>query len=535
MNQHKIIEELQSPRVILILKQKAMSNFVNGISSLWFLLSILALFIFLAFPTILSLLSKLNSNSAKKPPPSPPKLPIIGNLHQLGTLTHHTLQSFAQTYGPLTLLHFGKVPVLVVSSAEAAREVLKTQDHIFCNRPHRKMFDIFWYGSRDVASAPYGHYWRQVRSICVLHLLSTKKVQSFHRVREEEVVLMIDKVRQSCYASMPVNLTDLLSDVTNDIVCRCVIGRRYEGSELRGPMSQLEELLGAAVLGDYIPCLDWLGRLNGVYGRAERVAKQLDQFLDQVVDEHVSERGRDDDVDGLGQNDFVDILLSIQKTSRTTDFQIDRTIMKALIMDMFGAGTDTTLAVLEWGMTELLRHPNMMQKLQNEVRSVGGGRTDITEDDLNVMPYLKAVIKEILRLHPPSPILIPRECMQDTKVMGYDIAMGTQVLVNAWSISTDPSYWDQPLEFQPERFLKSSMDIKGHDFQLIPFGAGRRGCPGIAFAMIVNELVLANIVHHFDWALPPGLVGDQALDMSETTGLTVHRKLPLLALASLHM
>nr|KYP61990.1 Cytochrome P450 71A6 [Cajanus cajan] len=436
------------------------------------------------------------------------------------------------------LLHFGNVPMLVVSTAEAAREVLKSLDHVFCNRPHRKMFDIFWYGSTDVASAPYGHYWRQVKSICVLHLLSGKKVQSFRRVREEEVVLMIEKVRKSCCDSKlkPVNLTDLLSEVTNDIVCRCVIGRRYGASELRRPMSELEELLGASVLGDYVPWLDWLGRVNGVYGRAKRAAKHLDEFLDEVVDEHVSKRGHDDDDDGdEGQNDFVDILLRIQKTSSTTEFQIDRTIMKALVMDMFGAGTDTTLAVLEWAMTELLRHPNVMQKLRDEVRGVAGDRTHITEEDLNHMPYLKAVIKEILRLHPPSPILIPRESMQDAKVLGYDIAAGTQVLVNAWAISTDPSYWDQPLEFQPERFLKSAIDIKGHDFQLIPFGAGRRGCPGIAFAMIVNELVLANIVHQFHWEVPGGVLRDQAFDISETTGLTVHRKFPLLALASPHM
>ncbi|CAJ1952694.1 unnamed protein product [Sphenostylis stenocarpa] len=515
-----------------------MTYFLSGTFFLWFFISMLAFFILLAFPTIFNLLSKLNSNSHKKSPPSPPKRPIIGNLHQLGTLTHHTLQSFAQTYGPLMLLHFGKVPVLVVSNTEAAREVLKTQDHVFCNRPHRKMFDIFWYGSRDVASAPYGHYWRQVKSICVLHLLSAKKVQCFRKVREEEVVVMIEKVMESCSSLVPVNLTDLFSDVTNDIVCRSVIGRRYEGSELRGPMSQLEELLGASVIGDYIPWLDWLGRVNGMYGRAERVAKRLDEFLDEVVDEHVSMRshyGHGDDVDGERQNDFVDILLGIQRTSSTTDFQIDRTIIKALIMDMFGAGTDTTLAVLEWAMTELLRHPNVMQKLQVEVRSMARDKTHITEEDLSGMSYLKAVIKEILRLHPPSPILIPRESMQDTKVMGYDIAIGTQVLVNAWAISTDPSYWDKPLEFQPERFLRSWMDIKGHDLELVPFGAGRRGCPGIAFAMVVNELVLANIVHQFDWTVPGGVVGEQTLCMSETTGLTVHRKLPLVALASPYM
>ena len=303
-----------------------MMNYLNGTISLWFFIPMLAFFILLALPTIFNLLSKLNSKSAKNLPPSPPKLPIIGNLHQLGTLTHHTLHSFAQTYGPLVLLYFGKVPVLVVSNTEAAREILKTQDHVFCNRPHRKMFDIFWYGSRDVASAPYGHYWRQVKSICVLHLLSGKKVQFFRKVREEEVVVMIEKVMESCGSLKTVNLTDLFSDVTNDIVCRSVIGRRYEGSVLRGAMSQLEEFLGAAVIGDYIPWLDWVGRVNGMYGRAKEVAKQLDEFLDEVVDEH------GDGANADRQIDFVDILLEIQKTSSTTDFQVDRTVMKALIL-----------------------------------------------------------------------------------------------------------------------------------------------------------------------------------------------------------
>jgi len=167
----------------------------------------------------------------------------------------------------------------------------------------------------------------------VLHLLSAKKVERFRRVREEEVMIMIEKIMESCGSVKPVNLTDLFSDVTNDIVCRSVIGRRYEGSVLRGPMSKLEEFLGAFVIGDYIPWLDWVGRVNGMYGRAKKVAKQLDEFLDEVVDEHVGMRNHDGDgVNGDMQNDFVDILLGIQKTSSTTDFQVDRTIMKALIM-----------------------------------------------------------------------------------------------------------------------------------------------------------------------------------------------------------
>jgi len=271
-------------------------------------------------------------------PPSPPKLPIIGNLHQLGTLTHRNLQSLAQTYGPLMLLHFGKVPILVVSTAEAAREVMKTRDLVFSNRPHRKMFDIFLYDSRDVASAPYGNYWRQIRSISVLHLLSAKKVQSFGAVREEEISIMMDKIKQCCSSLIPVNLTDLFSAVTNDIVCRAALGRRYsggEGSKFWEILNVMMELLGAPVIGDCIPWLDWLGRVNGMYGRAKRVAKQLDEFFDQVVDEHVSRRGHDvhgdGDDDDEEQNDLVDILLKIQETN-ALGFHIDKRIVKALIL-----------------------------------------------------------------------------------------------------------------------------------------------------------------------------------------------------------
>ncbi|KEH17335.1 putative cytochrome P450 [Medicago truncatula] len=518
-----------------------MLPFLHGTYSFLFLISILALII-----TLLYSLPKWNSNSSikKNSPPSPPKLPILGNLHQLATFTHHKLQSLAQIYGPLMLLHFGNVPILIVSNSKAACEILKTHDLVFCNRPHRKMFNIFWYGSRDIASAPYGHYWRQIRSICVLHLLSAKKVQSFSMVREEESVIMIEKIRKWYSNSLlqPMNLTNLLCETTNDIVCRATLGKRYsdEGEgKLREAVAELEVLLGACVLGDFVPWLDWVGRVNGLYGRAKRVAKVFDEFLDEVVEEHVSswlERSKKGlgDFEHEGENDFVDVLLWIQRTN-ATGFEIDRTIIKALIMDMFGAGTDTTLAVLEWAMTELLRHPKVMEKLQQEVRNVVSQNTHITEQDLNKMDYLKAVIKETLRLHPPSPLLIPRESMQDTKIMGYDISAGTQVIVNGYAISTDSCYWDQPLEFQPERFLKSEIDIKGHDFQLIPFGAGRRGCPGISFAMVVNELVLANLVHQFDWSLPSGVERDQSLDMAETTGLTIHRKFHLLAVASPHI
>ncbi|WVZ13839.1 hypothetical protein V8G54_011405 [Vigna mungo] len=507
--------------------------------SIWFFLPIATLIIFF-LRTVIKSNHNFNSAMARKTsPPSPPKLPIIGNLHQLGTLAHRTLHSFAQTYGPLMLLHFGKVPVLVVSTAEAAREVMKTHDLVFCNRPHRKMFDIFLYDSRDVACTPYGTYWRQIRSICVLHLLSAKKVKSFGAVREEEISIMMDKIKQCCYSVTPVNLSDLFSTVTNNIVSRAALGSKYsgeKGSKFWEPMKEMMKMLGAPVIGDCIPWLDWVGRVNGMYGRAKRLAKQLDEFFDEVVDEHVSRRGHDvhgDDNDDDEQNDLVDILLRIQKTN-ALGFQIDKTTIKAIIQDMFVGGSETGSTSLGWIMTELLRHPSVMQKLKDEIRNVVSGRTRITEEDLSSMPYLKAVIKESFRLHPAAPLLLPRESMEDAKVMDYDIAAGTQIIVNAWAIARDPCYWEKPEEFEAERFLKSSIDVKGHNFEVIPFGAGRRGCPGMMFAMNMIELVIANLVHHFDWEVPSGVVGDQTLDMTESAGLTCGRKFPLIAFASYH-
>ncbi|KAG6384750.1 hypothetical protein SASPL_153568 [Salvia splendens] len=198
---------------------------------------------------------------------------------------------------------------------------------------------------------------------------------------------------------------------------------------------------------------------------------------------------------------------------------------------MFAAGTDTTFTALEWAVTELIRNPSTIKTLQNEVREVVGSKDEIEEQDLVKMPYLKAVLKESLRLHTPIPLLVPRELTQDTKVLGYDVASGTRVMINVWAISQDPSMWEKPEEFLPERFLETSIDFRGMHFELIPFGAGRRGCPGVTFAMAVDELALAKLVHKFDFGLPNGTKMEE-LDVNESNGLTIHRKSPLLVVAT---
>ncbi|XP_057950658.1 cytochrome P450 736A117-like [Malania oleifera] len=384
--------------------------------------------------------SRANPIPSKKCfPPSPPKLPIIGNLHQLGLHPHRTLRSLAQHHGPIMLLQLGTVPTLVVSSATLAREIMKTHDTIFSNRPHTSTGRRLVYDCKDVVLGRYDRYWRQMRSICVTHLFSTKRVQSFRAVREEETALVLNEVEKSYYSSSWINLSEVLASLTSAVMCRVAFGRKYgegeDGRRFKGLLEELGELLGCFNVEDFFPWLAWVNYITGFNARVERVFHEFDNFFDLIVDDHMAHRsgvadgncgGRREDY----QMDLVDVLLDIQDNSTDGD-SLARDNIKAIILDMFAAGTATTYTVLEWAMTELLRSKEVMEEVQKEVRGIAGSKPSINEDDLEGMHYLKAVIKEALRLHPPAPLLIPRESTEDVRIEGYDIMAKTQVLVNA--------------------------------------------------------------------------------------------------------
>lgn len=268
--------------------------------------------------TILFLTKGGKSNT----PSSPPRLPLIGNLHQLGHHPHRSLCFLSHRYGPLMLLHLGSVPVLVVSSMEAARDVLKTHDREFASRPRSKIFEKLLYDGRDVALAPYGEYWRQMKSVCVLHLLSNKMVRSFRNVREEEVSLMMEKIRK--VGSVPVNLSELLANLTNDVICRVALGRKYGcETDFKELMERLTRLLGVFSVGTYVPWLAWIDRIRGLDGQLEKLRNDLDEFFDRVLHDH-------EDGDG-DRTDFVDVLLKIQG-EKSVGFDIDRVSIKAIIL-----------------------------------------------------------------------------------------------------------------------------------------------------------------------------------------------------------
>jgi cytochrome P450 len=164
-----------------------------------------------------------------------------------------------------------------------------------------------------------------------------------------------------------------------------------------------------------------------------------------------------------------------------------------------------------------------MKKAQDEVREIFNMKGIVGENCINELKYLKSVVKETLRLHPPGPLLLPRECGQACEIDGYHIPIKSKVIVNAWAIGRDPKYWTEPERFYPERFIGSSIDYKGSNFEYIPFGAGRRICPGSTFGLINVEMALALMLYHFDWRLPDGIKGED-LDMTELFGATIKRK-----------
>ncbi|KAJ0755169.1 putative cytochrome P450 [Helianthus annuus] len=329
--------------------------------------------------------------------------------------------------------------------------------------------------------------------------------------------------------SRVVNLSDLFVRFTNDVVCTVTFGQTYSegesGRKFRKMLEEFFEVLGGLNIEDLIPWLAWVDRLRGYHAKVERVAREMDEFLDGVVEERLRDQSK-----AGGREDYLDVLIRIQKEDKI-GVALDRLAIKALLLDAYTAGTDTTATVLEWTFTELLKHPKALKKAQDEVRMVLKGKKEISQEDIDNLKYLKVVLKETLRLHPPIPTLVPRVASHDVKVLGFDITKGTRVIVNAWAIARDPKVWDDANEFHPERFLDCNIDFKGRDFDLIPFGAGRRGCPGIAFAMATNENLLANLLHKFNWELPNGGKVDD-LDMSEQPGLTIRKKVPLFVVAT---
>ncbi|XP_020576721.1 cytochrome P450 71A9-like [Phalaenopsis equestris] len=501
--------------------------------------------LFLVFSLFLPFLAKLSeAERRKKIPPGPWPLPILGNLHLLDPQKPHlSLLNLSNKHGPLIFLQLGSIPTLVISSRDIAEEIFTNHDLTFSGRPQLITPKKLLYNCSSIAFAPHNDQWRQARKIAMFELLNPRRVRSFEVVRREEVEKLMATIND-----LPVaNLSELTLSLTNSVICRAALGDDFGDGGYSGKggvsvhqlLSETQSLLGGFCAADFFPIMGWVDRLRGFHGRLEKNFEEMDKFFGRIIQEHLISREKEEGNEastmdgGEEHNDFVNVLLRLHKDAvRHGGFLSNIDHVKAILVEAFIAGTDTASATITWTMTELMRNPRVMNKVQAELKQITNGKSHgfIQENELDKLEYLKQVIKETMRLRPPVPLLLPRETIQPCEIRGYTIPANTRVIINAAAISTDPNVWERPLEFWPERFDGSRVDFKGHDFQLLPFGSGRRKCPGISFAMVIVELALANLLHSFDWSLPGGMKVED-INMDSAVGITTHKKEPLCLVA----
>ncbi|XP_030494056.2 flavonoid 3'-monooxygenase [Cannabis sativa] len=496
-------------------------------------ISIILLSILLAVG-VYSLLKKLRSRGSSLPlPPGPRPWPIVGNLPHLGPVPHQAIAALARKHGPLMYLRLGFVDVVVAASASVAAQFLKVHDANFSNRPPNSGAKYIAYNYQDLVFRPYGPRWRMLRKISSVHLFSAKALDDYRYVRQEEVAMLVRALVES---RDKVNLGKLLNLCTVNALGRVMLGYRVFGDgsgksdaradEFKAMVMELMVLAGIFNIGEFVPALEWLD-LQGVAAKMKKLHKRFDTFLGAIIEEHKTK---------IAQNkqqthDLLTTLISSNENSEDESEKLTDTEIKALLLNMFTAGTDTSASTVEWAIAELIRHPNIMAQVQEELDRVVGRDRLVGDMDLAQLTYLQAVVKETFRLHPSTPLSLPRMASEDCEINGYHIRKGSTLLVNVWAIARDPEQWTNPLEFRPERFLpngeKCHVDIKGNNFEVIPFGAGRRICAGMSLGLRMVQLLTATLVQAFNWKLPNGLVTEK-LNMDEAYGLTLQRAAPLM-------
>ncbi|KAL5728519.1 hypothetical protein ACHQM5_001593 [Ranunculus cassubicifolius] len=481
---------------------------------------------FLLFVSLYLLTKILLPKKKKNLPPSPPSFPILGHLHLIKKPLHRTLAKLSAKYGQLLYLRFGAVPVLVVSSASAVEECFtKKNDIVFANRPKLMMGKVLGQNYTSLISAPYGAHWRNLRRISVIEILSANRIQMFSEVRFKELKTMIKRLIITGDEYRKVNMRSTFFELTLNIMMMMIAGKRYygEGVEDLEETKEFQEMVsdtvllgGASNIGDYLPVLRWLG-VNGYEKRLRSLKGKRDACMRRLIEGRRKARSEG----GEKNATLIDVLLSLQENE--PDYYSDEMI-QSLVWVLFVAGTDTTSGTMEWAMSLLLNNPEVLKKAQSEIDNhVEPGRL-VSESDLNKLPYLHSIINETLRMYPAAPLLVPHISSDNCIVGGYNIPKDTMLLVNLWSVQNDTNLWDEPTKFSPERF--AGLEGTREGFKLMPFGSGRRGCPGEGLATHVVGLTLAALIQCFDWER----IGNEMVDMSEESGLTLPKAQPLEAM-----
>ncbi|XP_010524323.1 PREDICTED: 3,9-dihydroxypterocarpan 6A-monooxygenase isoform X2 [Tarenaya hassleriana] len=414
------------------------------------------------------------------PPPSPPALPFIGHLHLIGRVLPVSLQSLARRYGPLMAIRLGASTCVVASDSSSAKEIFKTQELNFCSRPEFGSAEYFIYRGSRFILAQYGDYWRFMKKLCMTKLLAVPQLEKFADIREEEKIKLVESVADCCRDRRPCELGGRFTTYTNNIICRMAMSTRCSGNdneaeEIKELIKTCLEFAGKVSIGDVLGPLKVLD-FSGNGKKLVAAMKKYDRLVERVIKEHEAKVMEEASSDAVRtRKDILHILLETYKDP-AAEVKLTRNDIKSFLLDIFMAGADTSSAAMQWAMGELINHPQALKKLREEIDTVVGSKRLVKESDVENLPYLRAVIRETLRLHPSAPLII-RECGEDCQVNGY-----------------------------------------------LPFGSGRRGCAGASLAMYVMHLAVGALVQRFDWQI----VGGEKADLSQGPGFAAEMARPLL-------
>ncbi|KAK4408768.1 Trans-cinnamate 4-monooxygenase [Sesamum angolense] len=430
-------------------------------------------------------------------------------------LNHRNLSDYAKKFGNVFLLRMGQRNLVVVSSPDLAKEVLHTQGVEFGSRTRNVVFDIFTGKGQDMVFTVYGEHWRKMRRIMTVPFFTNKVVQQYRHGWEAEAAAVVEDVKKNPEAAKNgIVLRRRLQLMMYNNMYRIMFDRRFESEDdplfvklkaLNGERSRLAQSFEYNY-GDFIPILRPF--LRGYLKICKEVKqRRLQLFKEYFVDERNTKATSND-----GLKCAIDHILEAQQKG-----EINEDNVLYIVENINVAAIETTLWSIEWGVAELVNHPEIQKKLRDEIDTVIGPGVPLTEPDTYKLPYLQAVIKETLRLRMAIPLLVPHMNLHDATLAGYDIPAESKILVNAWWLANNPAHWKNPEEFRPERFLEeeSSVEANGNDFRYLPFGVGRRSCPGIILALPILGITLGRLVQNFELLPPPG---QSKLDTTEKGG-----------------
>ncbi|XP_061373717.1 3,9-dihydroxypterocarpan 6A-monooxygenase [Gastrolobium bilobum] len=459
------------------------------------------------FTLLVKSLSKRTTNCSTKlrSPPSPPSLPIIGHLHLIGSVIPKSFQTLARSYGaPLMQLQLGASTCIVVSNAQVAKEVMKNHDLNFCNRPLFGSSEHFLYKGSYFIVAPYGPYWRFVKKLCVTQLLSSSQLGRFIHIREQERKKLLKSLFLCSTEARALDLCFELTCLTNNILCRMAMSttcldKANDAEQIHVLVRDFLHVGAKLSMGEVFGVLGKFD-LFGYGKKLSKIVGKFDQILERIMKDHEEKEGT---------GDMMDIMLQVYRDPHA-EVRLTRNDIKAFFLDIFLAGTDTSSVASQWTMAEIMNNPRVLKKLRTEIDAVVGTSRLVSESDVPNLPYLQAIVKEVLRLHPPAPFAL-RQSIEDCRVNGYDVKGQTRTLINVYAIMRDPEAWVNPEEFIPERFLEGinggaehEIKMNGDDFRYIPFGFGRRGCPGASLALTAIHVTIAALFQCFEWKIKGG-------------------------------